>query len=222
MKKSYFGLLVALLFVNGVPIVAQETAQEERMPIVNGGLKLQANASNFLLNLPSNPNLRTTMNAGAELGGFVDFNIAKHFLIQLNLMMVAEHCDVHNTHAQDKMLTLGLEVPVYFLGRYGNKHAGYVYFGGGPFTEFNLWNINQAHPAKSMFQHTNELVDMTDAVHEFGNNYSGGLAAYVGYELPCRLQFNASYMFGISSNMLQKDSYAHTQKVTFGLAYRFK
>lgn len=227
MKKSYFWLLVVLLFVNVVSIKAQETeakiVQEERIPIVNGGLKLQGNASNFLLNLPVNLDLRSSsMNGGLEVGGFVDFNVARHFLIQLNLMMVSEHCDLHYTNSKDKMLTLGLEVPVYFLGRYGNGCAGYVYFGGGPFTEFNLCNFTQSSSAQSLSQRSSEVVDLSKVARTFVNNYSGGLAVYVGYELPCRLQFNASYLFGISSNMLQNDSYARTQKVTFGLAYRFK
>ena len=139
MKKTNFWVLIALLFMNVVSATAQETSQEERMPIVNGGLKVQANASNFWLkNIPTNPNLRSTMNAGGELGGFIDFNISKNFFIQFNLMLFAEHSDLHNDNKKDKMWTLGLEIPVYLLGRYGNPRTGYVYFGGGPFTELAL------------------------------------------------------------------------------------
>ena len=226
MKKTIFWVLIALLFVNVVSATAQETSQEERMPIVNGGLKLQANASNFWLkNIPTNPNLRSTMNAGGELGGFIDFNISKNFFIQFNLMLFAEHSDLHNDNKKDKMWTLGLEIPVYLLGRYGNPRTGYVYFGGGPFTEFALWGELKGSTAKrNPYKHIIDGSNPEEEAYAFADNYSG-LAAYVGYELPCRLQFNASYQFGISDMLLfehDKSTHAHTQKVTLGLAYRFK
>lgn len=222
MKKTNFWLIVALLCIQVLSIAAQE----ERMPIVNGGLKLQANASNFWLkNIPNNPHLTSTMNAGGELGGFIDFNISKHFLIQFNLLMFAEHNDLHNDDKQDKMLTLGLEIPVYLLGRYGDSRAGHVYFGGGPFTEFALWGkLMGSTEGRNPYQHVIDDTNPEEPARAFADNYSG-LAAYIGYELPCGLQFNASYQFGISDMLLfehDKSTHAHTQKVTFGLAYRFK
>lgn len=223
MKKTNFWVLIALLFMN----VVSATAQEERMPIVNGGLKMQANTSNFLLkHISANPELSSTMNVGAELGGFVDFNITQHFLIQLNLMLFAEQNDLHQGNKNDKLWTLGLEIPVYFLGRYGNDQAGYVHFGGGPFTEFDLWGeMKGSNAAHNPYKPFTENAELKEDTYAFSDSYSGGLAAYVGYEFPFRMQINASYKFGIS-NLLQfgadNSTPAYTQKVTLGLAYRFK
>ena len=74
------------------------------------------------------------------------------------------------------------------------------------------------------YQPLSEGQDMTDQNYVFSNNNSG-LGAYLGYELPCRLQFNANYLVGISDLLLLEQNpktFVCTQKVTLGIAYRFK
>ena len=225
-KVKIISLLVLVLSTSTLSAVERDTISKTNFPIVNGGLKMHANASNFLTrNIPNYPNLRNTMNVGSEIGGFVDFNLGKHFLIQLNVMLFATQNDWSAGFSVDKMWTAGLEIPMYFLGRYGSEQNGYIYFGGGPFTQFAVWGqIDNGKTKYNPYQPLSEGQDMTNQNYVFSNNNSG-LGAYLGYELPCRLQFNASYQVGISDLLLLEQNpktFVCTQKVTLGIAYRFK
>ena len=225
-KVKIISLLVLLLSASTLSAVERDIISKTNFPIVNGGLKFQANASNFLTrDIPNLPNLRSTMNVAGEIGGFVDFNLGKHFLIQLNVMLFATQNDWSAGFSVDKMWTAGIEIPMYFLGRYGSEQNGYIYFGGGPFTQFAVWGqIDNGKTKYNPYQPLSEGQDMTDQNYVFSNNNSG-LGAYLGYELPCRLQFNASYQVGISDLLLLEQNpktFVCTQKVTLGIAYRFK
>lgn len=227
MKPNKFSIIIILIFSTlSISAVERDTIPGTGFPVVNGGLKLQANASNFLMkNIPTMPDLHSTMNAAGEIGGFIDFNIGKHFLINFNLMIFAAQNDLHNTHATDKMWTVGLEIPMYLLGRYGSENKGYIYFGGGPFTQFAIYGqLLGSNQGRNPYKHIIQTEDIEEETYALSDNCSG-LGAYLGYELPCRVQFNASYHIGLSDLLLfehEKGTYTTTQKVTLGIAYRFK
>ena len=213
--------LVLALMASSMSVLA---ADNQSTPLVSGGIKVQANASNLLLNdVPTKPLLHTTMNAGGELGGFVDFNIKEHFLIQLNLLGVATHNDLREDTQHSKLWSIGLEIPLYFLGRYGSDTRGYISFGGGPYANFNIWgHLSGDMPTANPYlkTYTNADGEQLAALH----NFHSGLAALIGYELPCGLQINASYQIAFS-DMFAFEHAATTfllpQKVSLGLGYRF-
>lgn len=220
MKKMKM-ILVFALMASTLSVLADDSSTT---PLVSGGLKLQANASNFLMKeVPSKPSIHSTMNAGGEFGGFVDFNIKPHFLIQLNVMCVAAHCDLREADQKSSFWSMGLDVPLYFLGRYGSESRGYISFGGGPYGNFNVWgqlnrNATITNPYLANFEDSNG--EQKKALSDFHS----GLGAFIGYELPCGLQFNASYQIAVSDMFAfehNKSSYLLPQKVSLGLAYRF-
>lgn len=184
---------------------------------------MQANASNIVLhNIPND--LRSTMNMGGELGGFIDFNISKHFIIQFNLMYFAEHTDLISNNLHDKLWTLGMEIPVYAMARFGNAQTGYFHFGGGPFTEFSLWGKMKGDSGEmNPYKHVVGIDDQGEEQLAISDNHSG-LAVCLGYELPCGLQLNATYQHSISDILAfkhQSAMSARPQKLVLGLGWRF-
>lgn len=220
-------ILMLILFVcyNSIAVAAPDSTLH-KSKVVNGGIKLQANSSNFIMNIPSLgfTSMTSNMNVGAELGGFIDFNVSKHCVIQFNLMLVSEQQQLDNEGKHDQLWTLGLEIPLYILGRYGNHRQGYILFGGGPYTEFSLWaRMTGDTDGRNPYHHVVDTSADGESIFALSDNHSG-LAAYLGYEFPFGLQINATYQVSLSNilNINNSAAYCYPQKVTFGLGYRFK
>lgn len=222
MKTRIITLILCLTMA--IAAVAQNNG-ESKLPVVNWGLKTQANASNILLKgLPNE--VHTEMAFGGELGGFLNFNISQKFFIQFNLMYFAEQTRVVSTTQNDPLWTLGIEIPVYAMARFGSAERGWFYLGGGPYTEFSLWatmddgNGGTFNPYKHVVGTDEETGEEQLALSD---NHSG-LGVLVGYELPCGLQFNASYQHSISDILAFTHGVtmsARPQKVTLGIGWRF-
>lgn len=194
--------------------------------VINGGIKLQANCSNFIMNIPieSHSAMKSVMNVGAEIGGFIDFNVSEHCVIQFNLMVFSEQQDLHNSGNHDRLWTVGVELPLYVLGRFGNQQHGYILFGGGPYTEFSTWaRMIGSTNGRNPYQHIVDTSEDGESIFALSDNHSG-LAAYLGYEFPFGLQINATYQASLSNilNLNNSAAYCYPQKVTLGLGYRFK
>ena len=220
--KTHRIIFIFLSLMMAFSITAQ-TVDEAKQPVVNWGLKLQANASNIVLHNVYQ-DLHSIMNVGGEVGAFIDFNISKHFFIQFNWIGFAEHTDLVNNDLHDRLWTLGIEIPVYAMARFGNAQSGYVYFGGGPFTEFSLRGFMDGDTGKmDPYRHVVGVDEQGDEQFAMSDNHSG-LGVYLGYELPCGLQFNASYQHSISDILAFAHSTAMSarpQKVIVGIGWRF-
>ena len=216
MKRILFTLVT-------LAVVASLSAQEiEKQPVVDWGMKLQANTSNYLFkNIPTMPDLSSKMKAGAEVGGFINFNITQRFYIQFGLMGTFEQCTLDFGDHTATLQSYALAIPVFALWRFGNHEHGWFSFGGGPYTEFILWgDLEGLNP----FRHV--VTDNTTGQQTIVTADShSGLAAFIGYELPCGLQVNATYHFGISDMLLfehdSRDTYQRPQKLTLGLGWHF-
>ncbi len=220
--KTHKILLLAIAFMMAIPATAQ-TENETKASVVNWGLKMQANASNIVLHHVYE-DLHSNMNLGGELGAFIDFNISEHFLIQFNWIGFAEHTNLVNNDLRDQLWTLGIEIPIYALARFGSEKTGYIYFGGGPFTEFSLHGIMDGDSGKmNPYKHVVGVNDQGEEEFALSDNHSG-LGIYIGYELPCGLQFNASYQHSISDILAfkhQSPMNARPQKLVLGVGWRF-
>jgi len=222
MERKIFLVFVTFIIMGASSY--SQTGPDPTTSVVNGGIKLQANASSIILKNVYE-NLHSTPNIGGELGGFIDFNVSKHFFIQFNLVLFAEHNDFENNGKSDKLWTYGMEIPVYALARFGNEDKGYVYFGGGPFTEFSLMaSMTGDSGSKNPYKHVVGIDNNTGAeVFALSDNHSG-LAVYLGYELPCGFQINASYQHSISDILAfshGSNMSAHPYKFVLGAAWRF-
>lgn len=222
-----------------------DSLDQERLPrMVNTGVMLNANVSNFIISRNGNT-LSSYMRVGVEVGGFVDFTLNKHFGIQPQLLITAEQnrFTVDSLHSDYGVWEVGMDIPIYFIGHFGNMEKGYLQFGGGLFTHFHFAS-NVGKPIVYSGDGKNEQKEME--VHQQEQDYLPllklhnnhfGVCALIGYEFPVGIQLNASYRVSLSDicsyyvNSKQADdpvlkanakASIYPQKISLGLAYRFR
>ena len=211
-----------------------DSLDQEKLPrLVSGGLFAGANMSNFVITR-DRQTMSSYMKVGAELGGFIDFALSKHFAIQPQVIFTAQENYFAVTDTANHLWSFGMEIPVYFLGRFGNMQQGYVQFGGGIFTHFTFAS-NIANKYRSFDEIPGPGTHKTDGydysrLYSLHNNHFG-LCAMVGYEFWFGLQINASYKISLSdvagfySEMKgQKiaDALIFPQSVSLTVGYRWK
>lgn len=211
-----------------------DSLDQEKLPkVVSGGLLVAANISNFIIT-DSYGTMSSYMRVGAEFGGFIDFRVTKHFAIQGRLMFNTMQNKFGDGRTDNELWSFGIDIPVYFMGRFGNLTKGYLQFGAGPFTHFNF--------ASNVSLYTNNEAKKTNAPAPkapSGNDYSSlyalhdnhsGIAATIGYEFPMGLQIVANYNVSLSdiityyknSNTTVKQAAIYPQYVSLGIGYRWK
>lgn len=216
--------------------------QEELPRIVSGGVFAGANFSNFIITRDHHT-MSSHMQIGGELGGFLDFALSKHFSIQPQVIFTAQQNYFEATDTTNHLWSFGMEIPVYFLGRFGNLKQGYVQFGGGIFTHFTFasntgkYKSVDAVKAEDNTSSTPAPTTTTETVtfdysrlYSLHNNHFG-VCVMVGYEFNFGLQVNAQYKISLSdiagfySEMKgQKiaDALIYPQCVSLTVGYRWK
>ena len=223
-----------------------DSLDQEKLPRkVTSGILAGANLSHFIITRDRQM-MSSHMRVGAELGGFVDFRISKHFSIQPQVMLTAQqnHFSVRDTlnmsasDTTNHLWSFGIDIPIYFLGRFGNMKHGYVQFGGGIFTHFTFASNTGKYkpvdipsaPAKSTSG--TQPIPRYDysRLYSLHNNHFG-LCFLVGYEFSFGMQINLHYKISLSdiagfySEMKGQDiANALIMPETFSLTvgYRFK
>lgn len=188
-----------------------DSLDQEKLPrIVSGGLFGGGNISNFIITR-NHVSMHSYMRIGAEAGGFLDFRITPHFAIQPQIIFTAHqnYFEANEDSIKDKtdrLWSFGAEIPIYFLGRYGNMEKGYIQFGGGIFTHFtfasnvkNYRNVEKTStptPIPARYKEEGDGYDYTDLYTLHNNHF--GVCAMIGYECPFGMIINASYKVSFS------------------------
>lgn len=213
-----------------------DSLDQEKLPrLVSGGLLANANMSNFIITRNHKP-MSSYMHIGGELGGFMDFRITKHFSIQPQVIFTAHQNYLAATDTANHLWSFGMDIPVYFLGRFGNMEKGYIQFGGGIFTHFTF-----ASNIRNKYKNVDESAAVTPPVtptdtHDYSKLYSlhdnhFGVAVTVGYEFPIGIQINAHYKVSLSDiagfykeykGQEIADALIYPQSVSLGIGYRWK
>lgn len=210
-----------------------DSLDQEKLPhLVSGGLLAGANLSNFIITRNHRP-MSSYMRIGAELGGFIDFRITKHFSIQPQVMFMAQQNYFAATDTANTLWSFGAEIPVYFLGRFGNLQKGYVQFGGGIFTHFTF-----ASNIKDKYKNWDDptSVKPSEDPHDYSHLYRlhdnhFGVCLTVGYEFRFGMQINVHYKISLSdiagfySDMKGQevaDALIYPQCISLNLGYRWK
>lgn len=213
-----------------------DSLDQEKLPrVVSGGLLADANLSNFIITRSHRP-MSSYMRIGAELGGFLDFSLSKHFAIQPQVIFTAHENYFAATDTANHLWSFGMEIPVYFLGRFGSLEKGYVQFGGGIFTHFTFAS-NIVNKFRNVDQSTSTTpVPTPTDTHDYSRLYSlhnnhFGVCATVGYEFPIGIQINLHYKISLSdiagfySEMKGKEvanALIYPQSISLGIGYRWK
>lgn len=205
--------------------------QEELPKLVTGGLFIGGNMSDFLITRDHHT-MASHRRFGAELGGFIDFTLTKHFAIQPQIIFTAHQNYFAATDTTNGLWSFGMEVPVYFLGRFGNLQQGYVQFGGGIFTHFTF----ASNTGKYKSADSNPAPQVEQDGHNYNELYSlhnnhFGICATVGYEFTFGMQINVQYKISLSdiagfysSNKGKEiaDALIYPHSLSLCLGYRFK
>lgn len=205
--------------------------QEELPKLVTGGLFIGGNMSDFLITRDHHT-MASHRRFGAELGGFIDFTLTKHFAIQPQTIFTAHQNYFAATDTTNGLWSFGMEVPVYFLGRFGNLQQGYVQFGGGIFTHFTF----ASNTGKYKSADSNPAPQVEQDGHNYNELYSlhnnhFGICAMVGYEFTFGMQINVQYKISLSdiagfysSNKGKEiaDALIYPHSLSLCLGYRFK
>lgn len=211
-----------------------DSLDQEKLPrVVSGGLFAGANMSNFIITR-NKQTMSSYMKVGAELGGFLDFTLTKHFAIQPQVIFTAQENYFAVTDTANHLWSFGMEIPVYFLGRFGNLKQGYVQFGGGIFTHFTFAS-NVPNKYRSYDEGPGPGTDKTDGynysrLNTLHNNHFG-ICVMVGYECSFGMLINAQYKVSLSdiagfySEMKGQDvadALIYPQCVSLTVGYRWK
>lgn len=223
-----------------------DSLDQEKLPrLVSGGVLAGANLSNFIITRDHHT-MSSYMKVGGELGGFLDFAITRHFAVQPQVMFTAqqnrfavrEGADVYK---QNFLWSFGVDIPIYFLGRFGSLDKGYIQFGGGIFTHFTFAsniadkykNVDDETPAPAAVPSKTETTVVTydySRLYSLHNNHFG-VCAMVGYEFSFGMQINAQYKVSLSDvagfysemkGQAVADALIYPQSVSLNIGYRWR
>jgi hypothetical protein len=210
-----------------------DSLDQEKLPrTVSGGLFAGANMSNFLITRDHNT-MSSHMRIGAELGGFMHFNLNKHFVIQPQVILTAQENYFAATDTANSLWSFGIEIPVYFMGVFGNMKNGYVQFGGGIFTHFtylsNVKNKYKNWDDPTFIPEPKDKTNYSDLYRLHDNHF--GVCFIVGYEFNFGMQINAQYKISLSDiagfyaekkGTPIADAAVYPQSVSLVVGYRWK
>ena len=220
-----------------------DSLDQEKLPKpVSGGVLAGVNISNFIITRNHHA-MSSHMRIGGEIGGFLDFSLTKHFGIQPQVIFTAHQNYFKEADgSRNDLWSFGAEIPIYFLGRFGNREKGYVQFGGGIFTHFtfasNVKNIyhNVDKDVPVVATAPKKAAEPTTVVYDYSRLYTlhdnhFGVCATVGYELPFGMQIHMQYKVSLSDiagfysemkGTADADALIYPQSVSLMLGYRWR
>lgn len=220
-----------------------DSLDQEKLPrLVSGGVFGGANMNNFIITRNHHP-MSSHMRIGGEIGGFLDFSLSKHFAIQPQVIFTAHQNYFASTDTTNRLWSFGMEIPIYFLGRFGNLTQGYFQFGGGIFTHFTFASntgkyksVDEAAKPASAPKKAAATTEPTEFEYDYSRLYTlhnnhFGICVMAGYELPFGMQINLQYKVSLSdiagfySEMKGQqvaDALIYPQSISLCIGYRWR
>ena len=214
-----------------------DSLDQEQLPrLVSGGVFGGANMSNFIITRDHHT-MASHMRVGGELGGFLDFTLTKHFIIEPQVIFTAHQNFFREADGtRNDLWSFGAEIPIYFLGRFGNLEKGYIQFGGGIFTHFTFasnienkfTNKDEATPVAT----ETPVINPSDynRLYSLHDNHFG-VCAMVGYECSFGMIINAQYKVSLSDiagfysekkGTPEADALLYPQSISLCIGYRWR
>lgn len=216
-----------------------DSLDQELLPKkVTGGVLVGGNFSDFIIREKNARPVNSYMRAGLEFGGFLDFTVTRHFSIMGQAMITVEQNRFQvDTVFNERMWNFGIEIPVYFVGRFGNTEKGWIQFGAGPYTHFTIAsNIGSKWENGSEYEPTPEEIERKELENKYedlyklhGNHF--GVAFMLGYEFPFGMQIFASYKISLSDIATFYSNYRgsslasaslYPQRISLNIGYRIQ
>jgi hypothetical protein len=179
-KKSYLtGVIFFCVF--GLHTKGQSSA----------GAKADINLSKLLITQSANLKIKTR--AGVSAGLFYKYAYRENAAIQADIMFRHRTSEIKNqtTGETADYTYFGVELPVYSL-RQAEIDNQLLYFGIGAFASFGCFSRYQTDT-----RHINPYKEGRSGNQPVIRRWDFGAVLIIGYELPCRLQFNLNWQMGL-------------------------
>jgi len=238
MKKLFFFLLL-LLPPAAAPLRAQDEDADDdyRDRPVRMGLLLQGNLAGEQMYIAESV-LSAYPGAGAEAGTFVDYQLARHLLVEVQFVLalqsgtyVAAQEDPgfllwsrEGTFSRVADMRLwGMDIPLYLVGLIP-AGGGCFRLGAGPFTHltFNAWSPGDKDFV-TPYKRVVSVDDVTGKPRYLLNDSHAGIGVLFGYEFKSGLQLNLGGKYSLIDiiNYESERSHARPYKLSAGVGYRF-
>lgn len=181
-------------------------AMQANAQTISGGIKADANMSNFLLSDLSGTD--SNMGFGASLGGFLKLDMSKHIALQPEMLFHFQNSTTKIAAIEHDLQYWGMEIPVYLLGQWNTVSDSRFYAGIGPYLGIGF-DAKYKEPE----------VDLYDT--EAFQRWDFGVKTMLGYEFAGGFQLNASYKVGFINALDSGNGTMLPQMVTVGIGYRF-
>lgn len=213
MKKLVFTLALASVLGSGQ--VDAQGLVKKVMENMYGGPKVEGNASNFFLS--GMPGVKSKMNVGGSIGGFIGIRMSEHFAIQEDIMVNYKTSSLKQKGKKGNFEYLGAELAFYAMGNWKMNNGNRFSIGVGPYIGYGL---------DAKYKVNDEEINLYKKGSEVEipfSRFSLGAALTAGYEFKCGFQINASYKLGIMDMLdLNKSNMSMLPStVSLGVAYRF-
>ena len=236
MKKILLFLL--LLPLAAAPLRAQEDDEDTyRLRPVRAGLLLQGNLAGEQMYI-AEAVLSAYPGAGAEAGGFVDYQLARRLLVEVQCVLALQS-GTYVAAREDPGFLLwnregsfsrvadmrlwGMDIPLFLVGLFPAGNGNFR-LGAGPFTHltFHAWSPGDKDfvtPYRRVYSED----DVTGKTRYMLSDSHAGVGLLFGYEFGSGLQINLSGKYSIIDiiNYESERSYARPYKLSLGVAYRF-
>lgn len=206
MKKIMLSL--ALVMGLGLTHIHAQDAKK-----VSFGVKADANMSYFILS--DLDNLKSNMNIGASLGGFVKIDLHENFALQPELLFHYKSSEMKMSGQKTDYEYWGMEVPIYAVGQWKTGGNGRFYAGVGPYVGLGFDAKYKKGDIDLYKKGANDESVM--------RRWDFGAGALVGYEFACGIQINAGYKIGFLDMMDagRDNASMNTSTISLGIGYRF-
>jgi hypothetical protein len=189
----------------------------EPVSTVYGGIKIDANLSNFILG--DMPGMKSKMGFGITAGGYTKIEFSRNFALQPEILLHYKNSTMETkaTGGEVDFQYFGVELPLYVMGQMSlGKGKGFI--GIGPYVGFGIdarYKTDGADDVKLYKEYNGRESEM--------QRWDFGVGTMLGYEFNSRLQISATYKIGfINSLNAEKDNASMLpQTISLGLGYRF-
>lgn len=210
--------IILVTFVVAMFGITQSNAQglvKNLMGRMYGGVKVEANTSNFFLS--DMDGMSSKMNIGGSAGGFLGLRVSERFSIQEDFLMYYQTSQLERNEQKGDFSYLGAECTLYAMGNWKISGSNRLSVGVGPFVGYGL---NAKYKIDGI---ETDLYEKDNNGDKTFQPFSAGVAAILGYELRCGLQFNISYKVGVIDQLdANKDNASMLpSRISMGVAYRF-
>ena len=185
---------------------------------VLGGIKVDANLSNFILS--DMDGMKSKLGFGVSAGGYTKIDLSEKFGLQPEILLHFKNSKMEDKEFGDEadFQYFGVELPVYGVYQMDVKN-GKGFIGLGPYLGFGI----DARYKGTGGEDDWKLYKEYDGEKSALQRWDVGAGVMLGYELANRLQIHASYKIGFidALNAGKDNASMLNQTVSLGLGFRF-